>query len=448
MSDESNGINKDKTKKEVSPSKLMINNSTDSVIDEFEEDDISTPRNFTSQSPGPKSGLQLGNLLISSASGLNTLPLNSPGGGAQHPEAKSLSSSGVIIPTFITRSNEKTAEATGKVEGGGAEKAKPVTKKITEIKLGMDTDDDDEEETNKAQEKPHSKESLEDVEVEVEKKTEDEKETKKAKEEGKEETEKEDKNEEDREKKDDSRWETRIADYFAVIGTDVKEVIPESDPEDTTKSYTAKVLDRIPMIDYEDTQLPGGLDIFCFPNGIKGTPLNENAGPVSSIFTLTSEDGTRLYAISLRIYEKVFTQKEENGEKEEEKKEEKEKEKEKEGGEGEKENNEKPKEWYIPYCLCIISHRPFFSLYKAFLFSVYDKLRNSEANNLSEVGDYIAEFMFNTPVPTPGSLSLEYGDNKKLKLPFAEDFPYVDVNKQNRPDSFHIHYFESTYSFH
>lgn len=429
MIEEFKRTKEDKTKKENSLSILKINNSTDSVIDGLDDDDVSTPRALSSQSPGPKSALQLGNLLISSGPGLS---LNSPGGGPQHPEAKSLSSSGVIIPTFATHSTGKEVEGTEKAEGG-LTKTKFTNKNLTEIKLGLDQDDD-EKELNKAQEKNATKENLEDVEVEIEKvkekNTKDEKETKKEEDEESKETEKEEEEEEEDEEcgtKDNySRWETRIADYFAVIGTDTKEVISESKSDEAPKTYTAKVLDRIPTVDYKDTHLPGGLDIFCFPNGINGTASKENAGPVSSIFTLTSEDGTRLYAISLRIYEKVPTKKE--GEKEEEEKEEKKEEKE-----------EKVEEWYIPYCLCIISHRPFFSLYKSFLSSVYAKLRNSEDGALSDIGDYITDFLFNTPVPSPGTLSLEYGNNKQLKLPFAEDFPYVDVNTLKSLVSFHTH---------
>lgn len=379
MSNKSDETSKTNVRKEGPSSSLVLNGLFNPIIDNFDEDEASTPRKFSSPSQGSKTALQLGNLLISSAPSLS---------GSQHSDPSSMSSPNAKICSFIPHASDKEEDEEISISKTGTKKP------IEGVKLVMDPDA--EVEICKESEKDEHNETKVD-----EKRKEDEN--------GEEEKVKEHEVDKDNEI-DESYpyWETRIADYFVVIGTDTKDTSAKTYSDDIKKAFTAKVLDRTPEVDYKDTRLPGGLEIFCFPNGIDGTISKENTDPISSMFSLTTEDGTRLYVTSLRIYEHVREILEDEW--------------------GETEGKTEKKGWYMPFCICIISHWPFFSLYKEFLLSVYAKI-NSTDSDLSDLGTYIADFMFNTPVPSPGTLELEYGDSQHLRLPYPEDFPYVDVNE-------------------
>ena len=400
MTETPNRTDKDKTKKESTKIVLSLrDNIIDAVVDSLDEEDSQTPRAPcpSPQSSGPKSTLQLGNLIISSSSGLGGSSLNN---GMPHSEAVPLNGSAALLHPFISTPDEK--------------KKKKTKKEPTEQDTSTETPNignstmHQEEENEGVSKENESRPAKENVSEEM---TTKEEQNEKGSEGEKEEEAEE---EENRTKKSmNTAWETRIADYFVVVGTRAETVAADIKSETVKESYTAVVLDRVPAADYKDTRLPGGLDIFCFPNGVNGTASQKNTVPISSMFTLTAEDGTRLYVTTLRIYENVIPRdgtEEESGKKL-----------------GKDKENDGIREWYMPVCLCVISHRPFFSLYKSFLSSVHTKICELDEGKPSDFEGFITNFMFKTPVPIPGVLSLDCGKEKKLKLPYPEDFPFIDV---------------------
>lgn len=108
----------------------------------------------------------------------------------------------------------------------------------------------------------------------------------------------------------DSRSSLRVSDFFCVIGLE-DEIIPfcqatrimgmGSVDNLMEVPFSATVLDRYPLFDRVDAVFPEGVELFCFPEGIK---LYDSIPPPSfHSFIHTSEEGIHSLGCCLKFYE-------------------------------------------------------------------------------------------------------------------------------------------------
>ena len=101
----------------------------------------------------------------------------------------------------------------------------------------------------------------------------------------------------------------RIADFFCVVDID-EELIPFCHATRllgidqltcTEVPFAAKVSDRYPLVDRADAVFPEGVELFCFPSGVR---LVEQCPPPGfHSFIHTSEEGTHSLGCCLVFYE-------------------------------------------------------------------------------------------------------------------------------------------------
>jgi hypothetical protein len=192
----------------------------------------------------------------------------------------------------------------------------------------------------------------------------------------------------------------RIADYFLVIGAPVDSLCPLPSQEqlilttDPLKvAYTPAILDRYPLHDHPDVSLPTGLTLFCLPDGLHIS--NSPKPPVFFSFIQTSDNGSRLIGCCLTFYEELnSTQRTQLNHS--------------------FDTNEesdissvalKQIKFYIPRCLCLLSHWPFVSSFKKFLCHLY---RLSLSPCSIPLERYISNFLNDVPAPPPGKVDVTY----------------------------------------
>ena len=206
---------------------------------------------------------------------------------------------------------------------------------------------------------------------------------------------------------DETSWERRIADYFVIVSPEVKDrdrhhstILPT--PGATT-TMVPVVTDRVPHENYKDTELPVDLGVFCFPDGIATVPEAERTGSKFHCFNLTDAEGTRLYVACLRTFKKSDLQIVPGG---------------------------KPC-GYTPVALCIVSHHPFISLFKAYLIKIAEIMAEPSKFSCSAEA-YISTILFKVPMPSPGVsevvCSIDESHDMSVSIPSKLHFPIVDVN--------------------
>eukprot|EP01036_Dinobryon_divergens_P039294 gene39294-51774_t len=190
----------------------------------------------------------------------------------------------------------------------------------------------------------------------------------------------------------------RVADYLVIVGAgdDLSPVQAEDQPRGCQgfplkMHYNAFITDRYPMQDRKDVPFPHGVELFCFPNGIQicEEPLN----PLFYSFVHTSEDGFHMMGCCLVFYEALTTIQctnlrtmiMETDSKEAKKK--------------------KLESFFIPRCLCIISHWPFILSFKKILRQLY---RLSLTPSSIPIERYICNFIDDVPVPPAGLVDVTY----------------------------------------
>ena len=206
---------------------------------------------------------------------------------------------------------------------------------------------------------------------------------------------------------DETSWERRIADYFVIVSPEVKDgdrhhstILPG--PGATT-TMVPVVTDRVPHENYKDTELPVDLGMFCFPDGIAPVPAAERPPSLFHCFNLTDEEGTRLYVACLRTFKKSDLQIVPEGKLCD----------------------------YTPVALCIVSHHPFISLFKAYLIRISEIMASPSKFSCSAEA-YISTILFKVPMPSPGVsevvCSIDESRDMTVSVPSKLHFPVIDVN--------------------
>lgn len=191
-----------------------------------------------------------------------------------------------------------------------------------------------------------------------------------------------------------------IADYFVVIGSPFDSLIPLPQHEqiiitnDPLKiAYTPQILDRYPLNDRKEVDLPTGLTLFCLPDGLHIT--NHVKPPIFFSFVQTSDKGAQLIGCCLTFYEELNESQRnslnyllDHSE-----------------GSDASSAAMRQIKFFIPRCLCILSHWPFVSSFKKFLCHLY-RLSLSPCNIPLE--RYISNFLNDVPAPPPGKVEVTY----------------------------------------
>lgn len=208
----------------------------------------------------------------------------------------------------------------------------------------------------------------------------------------------------------------RIADYFLVIGSAYDNLLPLPSHEQLFTSsaaavssstnssstismdplklaYTPTILDRYPLEDHSDSQLPTGLTLFCLPDGLHISNIQKP--PIFFSFIQTSDNGSQLIGSCLTFYEELnelqrnslnylFDH-----------------------HEGSDISSEAMKhiKFYVPKCLCLLSQWPFISSFKKFLCHIY---RLSLSPCAIPLERYISNFLNDVPAPPPGKVEVTY----------------------------------------
>lgn len=178
--------------------------------------------------------------------------------------------------------------------------------------------------------------------------------------------------------------------------------------------WTPKVFDRFPRTDFPDSECPKEIELFCFPAAYEPGLMHP---PESHTFILTEADGTRVFGSVLKVWEPLDETRLEIIER------------------GVTQGWDKvdaadaaaalslsPSSasrgsisssasllLYVPKCLVIVSHWPYFSQFDRFLNCLYKGISApSESNpNLVPLERVICNFILETPLPPQGKFEVE-----------------------------------------
>ncbi|KAE9029333.1 hypothetical protein PR003_g10907 [Phytophthora rubi] len=126
----------------------------------------------------------------------------------------------------------------------------------------------------------------------------------------------------------------RLADYFVEVVAEPADTSQQQQGED----FERRVVTRIPPSDHEDFALPDGVPYFCIPESEAFfEPSVYERKPTFFSFILTGGDGAHAYGFALHFFEEYSTA---------------------------------ASDWR-PRVLCLISHHPFFSLFKEIVSWLY-----------------------------------------------------------------------------
>lgn len=189
----------------------------------------------------------------------------------------------------------------------------------------------------------------------------------------------------------------RVADYFAVVGAGDK-LIPSqincqnTDTKDPLKTvFSATVTDRYPLIDRANVPFPDGVALFCFPNGIE--LQTECKNPLFYSFVHTSELGFHMMGCCLLFYEPITNEQCKSISAVDE------------SLSPEERISKNYEGYYVPRCLCIISHWPFILSFKKILCQLY---RISLTPSAIPIERYICNFIDDVPAPPAGLVDITY----------------------------------------
>eukprot|EP00026_Physarum_polycephalum_P000799 Phypoly_transcript_00800.p1 GENE.Phypoly_transcript_00800~~Phypoly_transcript_00800.p1 ORF type:complete len:1292 (+),score=205.60 Phypoly_transcript_00800:90-3965(+) len=173
----------------------------------------------------------------------------------------------------------------------------------------------------------------------------------------------------------------RFADYFVACG--ISRSLDLTDAKATpgnplTSRYKGEILDRYPLNNYEDAPLPPHVWMFTFPPGV--TLRSSPTSPTFFIFALTELDGARFYGASLTYYEPLPDSLQQKLP---------------------VISTEEKITYYAPTCLCILSHYPFYSIFREMLRHLYTLTHSGYTLNVP-LERIIANFVIDVPLPIPG----------------------------------------------
>ena len=156
-------------------------------------------------------------------------------------------------------------------------------------------------------------------------------------------------------------------------------------------AYEAFVLDRYPPTDHADQALEAqGVAMLCFPRGMILSA--DMSMPSFMTFVITQADGSEMYGAALIFYERItditdvpalYPMS-------------------KTGANGlpspSRARSEGEQQVWCPKCLCLLSHHPYYDVYKVFLNQLY---RIAVSPSSLPIERYIANFFYDVPVPSP-----------------------------------------------
>eukprot|EP00004_Rigifila_ramosa_P015795 TRINITY_DN3695_c0_g1_i1.p1 TRINITY_DN3695_c0_g1~~TRINITY_DN3695_c0_g1_i1.p1 ORF type:complete len:729 (-),score=183.60 TRINITY_DN3695_c0_g1_i1:658-2844(-) len=218
----------------------------------------------------------------------------------------------------------------------------------------------------------------------------------------------------------------RIADYFVVVGCTLADLAKLDTSSKERMRIHPIIHSRYPKFEHKEGKLPDGLALFCAPIGLFAI-LDDSPPPMTYFpFTLAMEDNEKTFAVCYTFYEPVtrssldFCLREA---------------KEMEAADQSldipphippPENSGDPPVVYLPKCLCVISHYPFFTPFKKFLHQLF----TSSISHLPfPIERTIGSFMNEVPVPPRGQrevlVQIAKEDIVFRRAP-ANELPYID----------------------
>ncbi|PRP87362.1 ribosome assembly protein 4 (RSA4) [Planoprotostelium fungivorum] len=220
---------------------------------------------------------------------------------------------------------------------------------------------------------------------------------------------------------------SRLVEYFAVCGVDkyLKPLVSPSKKKNAeaenpfSTPYQSEVLERFPPTDWPDASIPPELwrSQFCFPAGLR--LKSEAVLPSFFIFTLTHVTGARYYGAALTYYEPLPSEVIANYATDH----------------PQFAHQLKKSLVYAPTCMCLLSHFPFFSLYRDYLREFYRTFRSSEPQTVP-LERMIANLIIDTPLPPLGhtKLKLTVGSQTQFcSRPALHQFSMADVSHSSSP---------------
>jgi len=240
----------------------------------------------------------------------------------------------------------------------------------------------------------------------------------------------------------------RLVDYFCVVGSsgfldpnimqrEMLDLSTLASPEDVM--LEPRVTDCYPPSDHHsDTEFPEHVATFVLPEGC--CPSDQQKSPFFFSFVLTSATGHRLYGASLRLYDEAIETQELRDIME------------KSGYQGPfptwlPSHQQQPSSKnvdgdksvgssvnssdymdivYLPKCLVILSHYPFFDLFRNFLLQLY---RITLVEAPLPIERFIANFCCEVPLPPMGKVEVKFGFTVKdiwsIQRPAENRLPLV-----------------------
>eukprot|EP01117_Protostelium_nocturnum_P016280 TRINITY_DN6406_c0_g3_i1.p1 TRINITY_DN6406_c0_g3~~TRINITY_DN6406_c0_g3_i1.p1 ORF type:complete len:1440 (-),score=440.43 TRINITY_DN6406_c0_g3_i1:48-4367(-) len=211
----------------------------------------------------------------------------------------------------------------------------------------------------------------------------------------------------------------RFASYFFVLGCGKeleginKEQSNIVDP--LKRTYKGDVLDIFPYSNKQDP-FPEHMWMFCLPRGLKLKTEAEES--LCFPFILTSSTGERLHGFTLTFWEKVSV----------------------ETLKSVYDNQNFPNyPIYAPKCICILSHWPFYSVFREWtqdLFKRYGSLQINSSSGSRYVNSLelaIANFIMRTPLPPPKNVKVKVAisSDKSISIGRPVHFPLVEFPMQS-----------------
>lgn len=161
----------------------------------------------------------------------------------------------------------------------------------------------------------------------------------------------------------------RVVDYFVLIGRG-------RDMRSSGRSFHAQVEDRYPKTDHEDAEFPKDVPLFCFPKGMDAVQAETAPKPSIHSFTMTEEDGARVFGVNLTFFEISELP------------------------------TDEPKT-FVPRSMCLTSHWGFYDDLGRFLAFLYDQIKISLETRLSiPIERFIINLIHETPLPPRGRISV------------------------------------------
>lgn len=232
----------------------------------------------------------------------------------------------------------------------------------------------------------------------------------------------------------------RLVDYFCVVAASdlvdlslgVKDLSALSSPEDVVLVPLVTDCFPLPETHGRDQEFPEHVSTFLFPDGCR--PSCMSLPPSFFTFVLTASNGDRLYGGVLRLYDEsrdvdslkvAFDKSGYKGSLPEWLR---------SGKDGSSRASHTTQQEasdivFLPKCLVVISHYPFFDLWRKFLLQIY---RIALVGAPLPIERFIANFTCEIPLPPPGKIRVKFGftvkDDWCVERPPENQLPLADFS--------------------